>query len=92
MSMTHDEMIAVIEHHKNGGKVEYNYHSDDRWTMVDGEPLWNFAKHNYRIKPEPMTLWLEISESGSVAATHYTKPTIQAYPHTTLKKFVEVTE
>ena len=93
MSMTHDEMISVIEHHKNGGKVEF-IRSDGTWKLVPGNlPSWNFQRETYRIKPEPMTLWLEINQSTRLAmASHERIPTAQCFPSATLKKFVEVTE
>jgi hypothetical protein len=93
--MTHDEMIAVIEHHKNGGEVEcISKTNGKRWvyaTHID-DGAFDFIKFNYRIKPEPMTLWLEINKWGKVVATHYEKPKTPTYITTTLKKFVEVTE
>jgi len=92
MSMSHDEMIAVIAHHKNGGKVECILKTNGKsWveaTHID-DGAFDFIKFNYRIKPEPMTLWLEIS-SGKVVVTHYEKPETPTYITTTLKKFVEV--
>jgi hypothetical protein len=50
--VTHDEMIAVIQHHKDGGKIEYITHDNDQWEMIITNPLWNFATNDYRIKPE----------------------------------------
>jgi len=54
--MTHDEMIRVIEHHKNGGEVEYRYKSKgvEPWTNAE-EPLWDFDRYDYRIKEKPKT-------------------------------------
>ena len=89
--MTHDEMIAVIEHHKNGGEIQcLRKNVLANWVDTDGLN-WNFTEFDYRIKPEPMTLWLEISD-GKVIVTHYEKPLSRTYANTTLKKFVEVTE
>ena len=62
--MTHDEMIAVITHHKNGGNVEYKDHGAETWIKLLTEPLWNFARHDYRIKPEPRSLWVVRDEQG----------------------------
>ena len=84
-------MIAVIDHHKNGGKLQAKGNFTDEWRDVN-KPKFNFMDLDYRIKPEPMTLWLEVSGSGRIFATHYTKPSTQEYPHTNLKKFAEVTE
>jgi hypothetical protein len=68
--MTHDEMIAVITHHKNGGKVEYKEDGAETWTELYAEPLWNFAQHDYRIKPEPRSLWIVRFKSGNIASFH----------------------
>ena len=73
MSVSHDEMIAVIEHHKNGGKVEYRGRSEITWKLVQGYPLWNFASHDYRIKPEPRSLWVVRNQSGNLIISHETK-------------------
>ena len=52
--MTHDEMIAVIQHHKNGGKVQCRNHHSNTWhDFLDGiRPSWDFATCDYRAKPE----------------------------------------
>lgn len=69
--MTHDEMIAVIQAHKNGGKVEYRERSEIAWTpVISGKPLWNFAAHDYRIKPAPRSLWVVRYQSGNIAGTY----------------------
>jgi hypothetical protein len=53
--MTHDEMIAVIQAHKEGKTIQC------RCSLEYGGPHWqdcvdpkfNFAHGNYRVKPEP---------------------------------------
>ena len=51
--MTHDEMIAVIQHHKYGGELEF--YNDKYWHKVDGIPSWDFRTYMYRpyIEPKP---------------------------------------
>ena len=73
--MTHDEMIAVIQHHKDGGEVEF--YNDKFWNKVDGIPSWDFRTYMYRpyIKPKPKQVvviekWLcydNLSKSYSIA-------------------------
>lgn len=57
--MTHDEMIAVIQAHKNGKRIQYQdiYGSNHAWRDVIDEPCWSFAANNYRVKPEPREWW-----------------------------------
>jgi hypothetical protein len=88
--MTHDEMIAVITHHKNGGKVEYKDHGAETWNKLLTEPLWNFARHDYRIKPEPMVIFAEVSYiTGQVLRTSTTL-LLHENDNTTIKKFIEI--
>lgn len=49
--MTHDEMIAVIQAHKEGKKLEF-CNSNLIWKEVIGDPCFNFFRYSYRIKPE----------------------------------------
>ena len=51
--MTCDEMIAVIQHYKDGGEVEF--YNDKFWNKVSGIPSWDFRTYMYRpyIKPKP---------------------------------------
>lgn len=63
--MTHDEMIAVIEHHKKGGKVQCSKRTLVRpeWFDAPG-PTWNFYEYDYRIKPEPVERWAVETSAG----------------------------
>ena len=54
--MTTDEMIAVLEAHKRGEKIEYQrtHLSNELWLEAQ-IPVWDFSSNNYRIaKPEPI--------------------------------------
>jgi len=56
--MTHDEMIAVIQAHKEGKTIQFKWRLGDIWEDFDGNmPSWNFPEGEYRIKPEPIELW-----------------------------------
>lgn len=72
--MTHDEMIAVIEAHRDGKLVQYRYASsalrrDERWFDVSGSQTFNFQNHEYRVKPEPMEWWLVHADKNVSAGT-----------------------
>ena len=87
--MTHDEMIAVITHHKNGGKVEYMGRAENTWASVKGDPIWNFAAHDYRIKPEPMVIFAEVSYINGELLRASIEPMFHHGDNTTIKKFIE---
>lgn len=64
--MTHDEMIAVIEHHKKGGTVEYRerpIHPRGPWVVL-AVPFWDFRRFDYRPKKEPVVAWGVAWEDG----------------------------
>ena len=46
--MTHDEMIAVIDAHKRGEKIEQFQAAYGVWVTTP-IPNWNFAATKYRI-------------------------------------------
>ena len=85
-------MIAVITHHKNGGKVECKCKGDGVWIRechLDARGF-NFADFDYRAKPEPMVIYADFNEDGMVMASN----TEQYQPPfgRKLRKFVEVEE
>ena len=56
MSMDHDEMIAVIQAHKEGKEIQFRCVDDfdKTWTgYSESSPSWDFSEFEYRIKPEP---------------------------------------
>lgn len=55
--MTHDEMIAVIEHHKKGGTVEVRSRCRSGGWCVASVPTWDFSRFEYRPKKEPVERW-----------------------------------
>lgn len=64
--MTHDEMIAVIEHHRNGGTVEVRSRCRPGGWCVASVPNWDFSRYEYRIKKEPVVMWGIVWHDGSV--------------------------
>lgn len=63
--MTHNEMIEVIQAHRDGKTVQCRLqkHQED-W--YDAEPDWNFYDFDYRIKPEPREWWVNVYKTFSV--------------------------
>ena len=89
--MTIDEMIAVLTHAKNGGKVQGRNHYSTEWFDFEFgvKPSWLFSTCDYRAKPEPLVLWAEYSEDGKLIQACEVKNQIWKG---TVKKFVEVAE
>lgn len=49
--MTPDEMIAVIQAHKEGKMIEAIVKRTGH--VINAVPIWDFCNYDYRIKPEP---------------------------------------
>lgn len=61
--MTHDEMIAVIQAHKNGKKIQLRRKGSSDWTPSAG-PGWDFVRFDYRVKPEKKKLYAIYDHDG----------------------------
>ncbi len=59
--MTHDEMIAVIQAHKEGKTIEYYSTNEGKWCIKSGHKF-NFASFEYRV--EPQVLWINKNAIG----------------------------
>jgi hypothetical protein len=57
--MTHDEMIAVIQAHKEGKVIQFRRLCDrGGWATKVTPPNWNFDAVVYRAKPMPKEYWM----------------------------------
>ncbi len=69
--MTHDEMIAVIQAHKDGKQIQrrFNGAGSFPWEDLKVGDYWNFTDWDYRIKPEekkPRELVVVIDDCGKI--------------------------
>lgn len=75
-----EEMIAVMEHYKNGGEVEFSVYSESEemlWKTAEN-PIWDWYNFSYRIKDntpsdgvpwkiiDPKWKWAAKDDDGSV--------------------------
>ena len=90
--MTIEEMITVLTHYKNGGKIQGRNHCGTEWVDFEEgcEPRWHFPSCDYRAKPEPLVIYAEIMADGK--AIQYSTTEFKATNGGIVKKFVEVTE
>jgi len=70
--MTHDEIIAVVQAHKEGKTIQAKTKGGEfEWADIfANRPLWNFSSVDYRVKsepPKPREFWIccnGITEDG----------------------------
>lgn len=52
--MADQEIIEVVQAHMRGEKIDCQYVDQVcGWTTIQDEPVWNFARFNYRVAPKP---------------------------------------
>lgn len=69
--MTHQEMIDVIQAHKDGKQIQFQAGGCLLWIDVqDNDPSWDFNSCNYRIKPEPRRFWLNVYPDTRIYKVH----------------------
>ena len=52
------EMIKVMQHYENGGKVEYTTKNGNCWTKITS-PSWDWVDFDYRIKEPKQKVTIE---------------------------------
>ncbi len=67
--MTHDEMIAVIQAHKDGKQIQYYSTNQQQW-FDEKQPDWAFEQAVYRVKPEPRVFYAYEEPDGSYSSCH----------------------
>lgn len=72
--MTHEEMIAVIQAHKEGKQIEWKSIalSKSDWKIAD-KPMWDFSNNIYRIaKPQKVKMWQWVmNSSGTIYLSNF---------------------
>ena len=94
------EMIAVLTAYKNGEQIQ-SKHGNYEW-QYNASPIWDFANTEYRVKPKPLELWVNIYSNNKYginttardAATARSATSSSDYPHNIIRcaHMVEVDE
>jgi len=63
--MTTDEMIAVLQAHKEGKKIEVYHGSPLMWEACAEQPPWNFGMYDYRVAPREWWVYIDNDEIRS---------------------------
>jgi hypothetical protein len=68
-NMTHDEMIYVLQAHKEGERIQrQNKNSElgeleEEWIDIL-TPTWDFRNYNFRVRRKPRKWWLNVYRDG----------------------------
>lgn len=65
-------MIAVIQAHKEGKKIQGWGKGSDEWKDIP-DPSWNFDICDYRVKPVRVVVYVNFNPSGA-GLTHPSRP------------------
>ena len=59
--MRDEEIIAVVQAHFDGEQIQARQIGGVHgWSSCVPLVKWNFAHYDYRVKPEPLELWVNI--------------------------------
>ena len=90
MSMTHDEMIAVLRAHKEGRAIQFRDAKDaGRWFDA-GNYRWDFHHFEYRIKPEPRTIWVNEYVNDQTGVSFFNKDSAETCAESTQRAFSRI--
>jgi len=57
--------IMVMEAYEDGAKIEHTVqHQNLPWLNIN-KPSWDWTRYEYRVKPEPLTLWVNVYSAGN---------------------------
>lgn len=72
--MTHEEMIALIEAHRDGKTIQYRLSPSSEWQDRHLKILdFYFSDAEYRIKPEPIVAWAIVDANGKTLTLSFTE-------------------
>ena len=89
--MTHDEMIAVIQHHRDGGEIESSRKVATSWKSTLN-PCLDFTTYDYRPKPEPMVIYVEVSNETNALMRQSKYPIDRFFDNSRIIKFIEAND
>lgn len=58
--MTPDQIIEVVTAFKNGKTIQFYDKVCNKGWLDANNPVWAFDKITYRVKPEPIELWVNV--------------------------------
>lgn len=91
-----DSMVTVMQAFKEGKAIQYwarcNRSTDENWGDAPN-PIWNWASYDYRVKPEPRRVWVNMYGSHStVGYAFYSRQTADAHAGVERVECVEFVE
>jgi hypothetical protein len=92
--MNHDEMIAVIQAHKEGKTIQFKYKAKDyEWKdCISNKPSWDFTEYAYRVKPGPKKIYAVFNSREVLMGSWRDKTLAENYAHQTGNRVVIMQE
>ena len=57
--MTDREIVEVVQAHIDGKEIQAGHRPTNSWhELLEANPLWQFNDCDYRVKPEPRSIWV----------------------------------
>jgi hypothetical protein len=58
------DMIQVMQAFLDGKTIEYKYEQNQWNEIIGSEPIWDWGNFDYRVKPEPVTGYMNVYEEN----------------------------
>ena len=74
MAMTPKEQLDIIAAYVAGETIQYQSYHDSKWhadSDCGDNYEFNFQHFNYRIKPKPLELWVNVPSNGVGTGTAF---------------------
>ncbi len=79
MKQSYEEMIEVLKAAAEGKTIQARYDGNATWGDIEGhEPVWDFSFYEYRVKPEQVTVYVNVYETDYGSHWSYCYPTGEA--------------
>lgn len=72
------EAIKVMQHYADGGEVNWRPRGKGDWEACGYDPVFDFLRNEYRIKPKPLECWV-IDINGSVGVAWESRNQAEQY-------------
>jgi hypothetical protein len=89
------EKIYIMNEYLDGVDIEFKHYTQEDWKLFESEdePVWNWVDCDYRVKKEPLTIWVNYyPNENDVGGAYLTKEDARniGTDEAIIKKFIEV--
>ena len=66
---TLEQKIEVMQAALDGKSIQHRFSESEEWTQLS--PGWDWIESDYRIKPEPIEIWIVFNLQDDFVGSHF---------------------